>query len=118
MAASRAAAPEVLAGPPLLFNRTVITPGTAARHLTPADVERIVFDGPSRGIDVGAQRRFFRGALRRAIEIRDRTCFHPTCDENPQRPEIDHIHEAAKGGDTTQTNGRLGCAFHNRWRNH
>ena len=110
---------ETLTGPILeLFNRTVITPGTAARHLTEADVERIVFDGPSRVVDVGAQRRFFRGALRRAIEIRDRTCFHPSCDEVPERPQIDHIHEASKGGPTTQDNGRLGCDFHNHWRIH
>ncbi len=109
---------ETLLGPILeLFNRTVLTPGTAAAHLTEADVERIVFDGPSRVLDVGAQRRFFTGALRRAIEIRDRTCFHPSCDEVPDRPEIDHIHEASKGGETTQANGRLGCGFHNRWRN-
>ena len=109
---------ETLLGPILeLFNRTVLTPGTAAAHLTEADVERIVFDGPSRVLDVGAQRRFFTGALRRAIEIRDRTCFHPSCDEVPDRPEIDHIHEASKGGATTQANGRLGCGFHNRWRN-
>ena len=40
------------------------------------------------------------------------------CDEPPQRPEIDHIVEASKGGLTTQANGRLGCGFHNRWRNH
>ncbi|MGH9085208.1 MAG: DUF222 domain-containing protein [Acidimicrobiales bacterium] len=109
---------ETLAGPTLeLFNRTVLTPGTAARWLTEADVERIVFDTPSRVIDVGAQRRFFRGALRRAIEIRDRTCFHPLCDEVPDRLEIDHIHEAARGGATTQVNGRGGCGFHNRLRN-
>ena len=25
--------------------------------------------------------------------------------------------ESAKGGDTTQVNGRLGCGFHNRRRN-
>ena len=110
---------ETFAGPILeLSNRTVITPGTAAGHLTEADIERIVFDSPSRVIDVGATRRFFRGALRRAIEVRDRTCFHPFCDEVPERPEVDHIHEAANGGATTQANGRLGCAFHNRWRNH
>ena len=77
-----------------------------------------MFDSPSRVIDVGATRRFFTGALRRAIEVRDRTCFHPLCDEPPQRPEIDHIVEASKGGLTTQANGRLGCGFHNRWRNH
>ena len=110
---------ETFAGPLLeLFNRTVLTPGIAARWLSDADIERIVFDGPSRVIDVGVQRRFFTGALKHAIELRDRTCFHPSCDEAPLRPEIDHIHEASKGGPTTQDNGRLGCGFHNRWRNH
>lgn len=109
---------ETFAGPVLeLFNRTVLTPGTAARHLTEADVERVVFDSPSRVIDVGATRRFYRGALRRAIEVRDRTCFHPFCDEVPERPHIDHIHEASKGGLTTQGNGRQGCDFHNLERN-
>ncbi|MFZ6004264.1 MAG: HNH endonuclease signature motif containing protein, partial [Actinomycetota bacterium] len=76
-----------------------------------------VFDGPSRVIDVGARRRFFRGALRRAIEVRDRTCFHPYCDEVPERPHIDHIIEYSKGGLTTQEGGRLGCDFHNELRN-
>ncbi len=109
---------ETFAGPTLeLFNRTVITPGTAGEWLEEADVERVVFDGPSRVVDVGVQRRFYRGALRRAIEIRDRTCFHPTCDETPQRPQVDHVHEASRGGVTTQANGRLGCGFHNRRRN-
>ncbi|MGQ0433944.1 MAG: DUF222 domain-containing protein [Microthrixaceae bacterium] len=108
---------ETFAGPLLeLFNRTTITPGTAARHLDGADVERIVFDGPSRVIDVGVKRRFFRGALRRAIEVRDRTCFHPYCDEVPERLEIDHIHDASKGGETTQDNAQGGCGFHNRWK--
>jgi hypothetical protein len=106
---------ETFAGPTLeLFNRTVITPGTAARWLPEAYVERVVFDSPSRVIDVGAQRRFFRGALRRAIEVRDRSCFHPTCDEVPQRTEIDHIHEASCGGPTTQDNGWASCGYHNR----
>lgn len=109
---------DVLKGQVLeLFNRTVITPGTAAQWLTDAYVERIVFDSPSRVIDVGAQRRFFTGALRRAIEVRDRSCYHPSCDEPPERLEIDHIHEASKGGETTQANGRPACGFHNRWRN-
>ena len=93
-----------------LFNRTMVTPGTAARWLTEAYVERVVFDSPT-VLDIGAQRRFFTGALRRAIEIRDRTCFHPSCDEVPQRPEIDHIHDAANGGPTTQINGQHGCSF-------
>ncbi len=109
---------ETFAGPVLeLYNRTIITPGTAAAHLDDAYIERVVFDSPSRVIDVGAQRRFFRGADRRAVLIRDRTCFHPTCDEIPDRPHIDHIHEWCDGGPTTQANGRPGCGFHNidRW---
>jgi hypothetical protein len=110
---------ETFAGPLLeLFNRTVLTPGTVAPWLTEADIERVVFDGPSRVLDVGVQQRFFRGALKHAIELRDRTCFHPSCDEPPIYPQIDHIEEASKGGPTTQANGRLACAFHNRWRNH
>ena len=55
--------------------------------------------------------------LRRAIEVRDRSCYHPSCDAPPERLEIDHIHEHAKGGPTTQINGRPACGFHNRWRN-
>ncbi|MFZ6003677.1 MAG: DUF222 domain-containing protein [Actinomycetota bacterium] len=108
---------ETLTGPVLeLFNRNPITPGAAARHLSAAEVERIVFDGPSRVIDVGVRRRFFTGALRRAIEVRDRTCFHPSCDEVPERLQIDHIHDASKGGETTQDNAQGGCGYHNRWK--
>jgi hypothetical protein len=100
-----------------LWNGTVLTPGTLAAWLSEADIERAVFDGPSRVIDVGPQRRFFRGALRRAIELRDRTCFHETCEEPPDRSQVDHILESSKGGVTTQENGRLACGFHNRLRN-
>jgi hypothetical protein len=48
--------------------------------------------------------------------VRDRVCFHQDCDEPPERPEIDHIHEASKSGLTTQEKGQLACGFHNRWR--
>jgi hypothetical protein len=110
---------ETFVGPILeLANRAAITPGTAVEWLDDAYVERVVFDSPSRVIDVGVERRFFTGALRHGIEIRDRTCFHPSCDELPLFPQIDHIQPASEGGPTTQGNGRLGCGFHNRWRNH
>ena len=88
---------ETSTGPILeLWNRTVITPRLAASWLTDADFERIVFDTPSTGRRRQGTRRFFRGALRRAIEVRDRTCYHWTCDEAPRRPQIDHIDEASK----------------------
>ena len=41
---------------------------------------------------MGVRRRFFRGALRRAIEVRDRRCTHPSgCDVPAERCDIDHI---------------------------
>jgi hypothetical protein len=100
-----------------LWSRRVLNPAAAARWLTEANLEPILFDGQGRVLDVGRERRFYRGALRRAIEVRDRSCFHPTCEEAPRWPQIDHEEEASKGGETTQENGRLGCDFHNNRRN-
>ncbi len=81
-----------------------------------ADVERVVFDGPSRVIEVGAKQRFFTGGLRRAIEVRDRHCTHPGCTVRPERCQVDHIVEYVNGGETTQENGRLLCPAHHRQR--
>jgi len=99
-----------------LANGAVLTPGQVATTLTEADIERIVFDTPSRIIDIGARTRCFTGALRRAIEVRDRHCTHPGCTIPADQCHIDHIIEYATGGPTTQTNGRLLCAHHNHQR--
>lgn len=40
-----------------MFEGTFVTPGQAAGHLAGADFERVVFDSPSRIIDVGERRR-------------------------------------------------------------
>ena len=83
--------------------------------LTEADVERIVFDSPSRVIDVGVRQRFFTGALRRAIEVRDRHCQDPSgCFVPAEECEGDHKVRFADGGLTTQENGQCLCPFHNR----
>jgi hypothetical protein len=92
---------------------TNVTPGQAARWLDQSIIERIVFDGPNRVLSVGRQREF-TGALRRAIEVRDRTCQHPYCDEPAERCQVDHTVPWALGGRTTQANGKLHCGFHNR----
>jgi hypothetical protein len=99
-----------------LANGCVVTPGSLLRYLDGADIERAVFTGDNR-VEIGPTHRFFTGALRRALELRDRECAHPYCEERFERCQADHIVEFSQGGPTTQENGRLLCPFHNRLRN-
>jgi len=96
-----------------LSNGTVVTPGQLLPILHLADVERIIFDGPSKVIDVGVRRRLFSGATRTAVHARDRGCTHPSCDEPLDRCQVDHVIPWSRGGLTTQTNGEDKCRFHN-----
>ncbi len=84
--------------------------------LTPEALHTAVFTPQGRN-EVAPTARLFTGATRRAIEVRDRTCAHPTCDVPASRCQIDHIQPWSQGGDTTQENGRLLCGRHNRMRN-
>ncbi|MGH9158268.1 MAG: DUF222 domain-containing protein [Acidimicrobiales bacterium] len=99
-----------------LADGTVVSPGSLVRWLDEAWIERVVFDGPSRVIDVGVARRLFTGATRRAVEIRDRECFHEFCDVPAEDCQVDHIEPYAAGGQTTTGNGRMACGCHNRGR--
>jgi hypothetical protein len=97
-----------------LANGTVIGPGHLLPHITSCDVETIIFDGPHHPITKSPQRSF-TGALRRAIEVRDRHCQHPAgCDEPIARCDVDHTTPWAHGGPTDVDNGRLACRYHNR----
>jgi hypothetical protein len=100
-----------------LAGGTVVAPGTVAELLGRDDalIERVVFDGPNRIVDVSSARTF-RGALRRVLEAKHRRCTHPTCDVPAARCEGDHIVAWSEGGLTTQQNGQLCCGAHNRWR--
>ncbi len=99
-----------------LANSTVVTPGSLVGWLDEAWIERVVFDGPSRVVDVGVARRLFTGATRRAVEVRDQQCFHEMCDVPAEQCQIDHVVPHAKGGLTSQDNGRCYCPVHNRQR--
>ena len=97
-----------------LADGTVITPGQLVPHLGTAELETILFDGPTTVISV-SRRRTFTGALRRAIEVRDRHCQHPSgCDVPADRCDVDHIVPWTDTADTSQFNGRLECPTHNR----
>lgn len=97
-----------------LDDGTAIAPGSLRAWLTAADIERVVFDTPSRVIDVGERRRLFTGATRRALEVRDRQCQHPTCDLPLRYLQADHLLPYTDGGPTLQTNGAMKCGHHNR----
>ncbi|MCC5954024.1 MAG: DUF222 domain-containing protein, partial [Acidimicrobiia bacterium] len=101
-----------------LANGTPLTLTQLAHLLDNADIERCVIAPNSRIIDISHRTRYFTGATRRAIEIRDRHCTHPTCNEPAHRCHVDHITPWSHGGPTTQDNGRLLCGPHNRARNH
>jgi hypothetical protein len=99
-----------------LANRSVVAPADLARWMGEAWVERVVFDGPDRIRDVGVRRRIFAGGSRRAVQLRDKECFHPYCEEPAEGCEIDHVQPWAAGGPTTEANGRAASGFHNRQR--
>jgi hypothetical protein len=99
-----------------LADGTVVSPGSLAPFLDQAWIERVVFDGPDRVMNVGVRRRLFAGATRRAVEVRDRQCFSEFCDVPAEHCEIDHVQPYADGGLTTEANGRPACGYHNRRR--
>ena len=99
-----------------LADGTVVAPGSLLAWLDGAYLERAVFASGGR-VEISTATRLFTGATRRAIEVRDRECTHPTCDVPASSCQADHIQPFAAGGATTQENGRLLCSFHNRLRN-
>ena len=92
-----------------LSTGTVIKAGQIVPWLSDADIETVLFDGRQRVIGV-TYKRSFTGAVRRAVEVRDRRCQHPSgCDEPASRCDVDHIVPHSEGGITSQDNGRLSC---------
>jgi hypothetical protein len=97
-----------------LANGTVLSPTDLLPMLSTTDLETVLFDGPHTVISVSRARRF-TGAIRKAIETRDRHCTHPSdCDVPADRCDVDHIIPYSQHGPTSQFNGRLQCATHNR----
>jgi hypothetical protein len=85
-----------------------------AKCVDDAVIEVLLFDGPSTVISASKRRRF-TGALRRAIQVRDRHCQHPAgCDIPADQCDVDHIVAWPESQRTDQFNGRLECPGHNR----
>jgi hypothetical protein len=112
----------VLIDYPTLFGRisqleqgSVVTPGSLLSWLDTATFERIIF-GPKKRAECSVTSRFFTGATRRAIEVRDLECQHEFCDLSAEKCQIDHIVPYSEGGPTEQGNGQVLCDRHNRMR--
>lgn len=97
-----------------LADGTVVPADSLVPYFGVADLETVLFDGPNTILTV-SRARTFRGAVRRAIEVRDRWCQHPCgCDEPAAHCDVDHIDPYGRGGVTAQSTGRLACPTHNR----
>jgi hypothetical protein len=93
----------------------VVNPGSLLRWMDKATFERIIF-GPGKRAECSITSRFFTGATRRAIEVRDLECQHEFCDLPASQCQLDHIVPYSHGGPTDQGNGQLLCGPHNRER--
>jgi hypothetical protein len=93
----------------------VVPPGSLLPWLDRATFERIVFS-PGNRAECSVTSRFFTGATRRALEVRDLACRHEYCDIPADRCQIDHVVPYSQGGLTEQENGQVLCDFHNRER--
>jgi hypothetical protein len=113
---------SVLIDYPTLFGRVsqleqgpVVAPGSLLSWLDTALFERIIF-GPDKRAECSETSRFFTGATRRAVEVRDLQCQHEFCDRPAEECQIDHIVPFSQGGLTEQSNAQVLCGPHNRMR--
>ncbi|MBA3289479.1 MAG: DUF222 domain-containing protein [Acidimicrobiia bacterium] len=97
-----------------LATSTVIHPGVVVPHLARSQVQTFIFDGADHVIAASAARTF-RGTLRRAIQVRDRRCQHPSgCDTPLAHCDVDHVVSHHELGLTEEPNGQVLCEPHNR----
>ena len=98
-----------------LDDGTVIPPSQLLSLALQGQVRRVVFGPDGHILEFGRAKRFFDGGLREALNVRDRTCAHPSCEAPARMCQADHIRPWVQGGTTGETNGRIYCGFHNRW---
>lgn len=92
----------------------VISPTQMIEQALCGHVRRLVYEAPGVILDYGRTQRLFTGALRQAIQARDRECDHTGCEIPARHCEIDHTIEWDDGGETVHTNGRAKCSYHHR----
>jgi hypothetical protein len=97
-----------------LASGTVVHPDDLVEHVDTALLEAFLFNG-SEVVLTASKQRTFRGALRRAVQVRDKRCQHESvCPTPAVDADIDHRIPAGRGGPTSQFNGAVECIPHNR----
>jgi hypothetical protein len=66
---------------------------------------------PSLPLDIGYSDTI-PGHIRRAVQLRDRTCAWPKCDRPAAWCDVHHLRHKADGGETSVANCALACQFH------
>jgi hypothetical protein len=69
------------------------------------------YNTPSLPLDVGYSKSI-PPAIRRAVQLRDRTCAWPRCDRPAAHCDIHHLRHQSDGGETSVSNCVLLCQFH------
>lgn len=64
------------------------------------------------GLDAHPDRRFARAALRRHVQVRDRTCVAPCCGRPAVKADADHTRDHSRGGATVAGNTGPLCLRH------
>jgi hypothetical protein len=101
-------------GHAVLGNGAPITAGEARRLACDANILPVVLDGPSAPVDVGRDHRLVSGALRLALNARDKGCSFPGCEKPPTACEGHHIVPWWAGGRTALGNTALLCRHHHQ----
>jgi len=96
----------------------VVSSEAARRLACDARITRIITDAAGQPLDVGRATRTIPAALRRALDLRDRSCTQPGCTIPSQWCDAHHIQHWADGGPTNLTNLQLLCRRHHRNTHH
>ncbi len=94
-----------------------LDPHDAMRASLEGHVRRVVLDSDGTVVDYGRKQRLFTGSARDAAKLLARHCSHPGCDLPTEWCQVDHADEWERDvGPTDQSNSRIACGFHNRWK--
>ncbi len=91
----------------------VVHAPTAFAELLVDSFRRVVVNAAGVVVDMSRSQRLFTGLARLGVELQTDECYWPGCHKPTSACQIDHLRPAARGGPTTQSNGKPACLRHN-----